>query len=86
MIRVLPSFYEHFEVNKKSLITKIYGIFTVQMDNFEPINVMIQANSLPAMHDYEMNYCFDMKGSIVNREVLKKVPLNKLKYGPPTGG
>ena len=86
MIRVLPSFFEHFQVNKKSLITKIYGIYTVQMDDFEPINVMIQANSLPAMPNYEMNYCFDMKGSTVNREVLKKVSLNDLKYGPPTGG
>ena len=56
------------------------------MDDFEPINVMIQANSLPAMHDYEMNYCFDMKGSTVNREILKSIPINKLKYGPPTGG
>ena len=29
MIRVLPDFYEHLKNNKNSLITKIYGIFTV---------------------------------------------------------
>lgn len=29
MIRVLPDFYEHLKNHKNSLITKIYGIFTV---------------------------------------------------------
>jgi 1-phosphatidylinositol-4-phosphate 5-kinase len=73
MIRVLPSYYEHLSNNPKSLIAKIYGVFTVKMDSFEPIHVMIMQNSLPAVKDFEMNYVFDMKGSQVNREVLKKV-------------
>ena len=32
MIRVLPNYSEHLDINLNSLIAKIYGIFTVRMD------------------------------------------------------
>lgn len=86
MIRVLPSYTEHLEMHEGSLIAKIYGIFTVRMDQFEPIHVMIMENSLPNILNTEMHYCFDMKGSSINREVLKGKSNFNLKQSGPTGG
>jgi 1-phosphatidylinositol-4-phosphate 5-kinase len=73
MIRVLPNYFHHLDNNPQSLIAKIFGIFTIQMDQFEPIHVMIMENSLPNVENTEMHYVFDMKGSSINREVLKRV-------------
>lgn len=86
MIRVLPNYAEHLEYHVKSLIAKIYGIFTIQMDQFEPIHVMIMENSMPIVENAEMHYCFDMKGSSINREVLKSKTNSQLKNDAPTGG
>jgi hypothetical protein len=72
MIRVLPNYSEHLDLNEKSLIAKIYGIFTVRMDQFEPIHVMIMENTMPHIENTKMHFCFDMKGSSINREVLKR--------------
>ena len=71
MIRALPNYSEHLDSNNMSLIAKIYGIFTINIDQFEPIHVMIMENSLPHIENTEMHSCFDMKGSSINREVLK---------------
>lgn len=55
------------------------------MDQFEPLHVMIMENSLPAVENTEMHYVFDMKGSSINREVLKGTSNSSLKNGEPTG-
>lgn len=73
MLRSLPLYLEHVDTNPNSLIAKIYGIFTVRMDQFEPIHVMIMQNTIPAIENTELQYVFDLKGSQINREVLKEV-------------
>ena len=35
---------------------------------------MIMQNTLPAVINYDLHYGFDMKGSQINREVLKSIP------------
>jgi hypothetical protein len=47
---------------------------------------MLMENSLPHIQNTEMHFCFDMKGSSINREVLKGKSNGELKNGPPTGG
>lgn len=47
LLRVLPQYYEHVDSFKHSFIAKIYGIFTVRIDKFEPIHVMIMQNTMP---------------------------------------
>ena len=48
--------------------------------------MMIMENSLPNVENTEMHYCFDMKGSSINREVLKGSSNFQLKNNGPTGG
>lgn len=85
MIRSLPLYFEHLDTNKDSFIARIYGICTIRIDSFEPIHVMIMQNTLPAVPHSEMHYCFDIKGSSINREVLKRKS-NKEIFENPTKG
>ena len=86
MIRILPSYYEHLDKNKGTMIAKIFGMFEIRIDMFEPISVMIMQNTLPAVPNTETHYVFDMKGSQINREVLKGWSTTHLKHMKHTGG
>jgi len=86
MIRILPSYYEHLDKNKGTMIAKIYGLFEIRIDMFEPISVMIMQNTLPSVPDTELHYVFDMKGSQINREVLKDRSTAHMKHMKHTGG
>ena len=85
MIYSLHQFYMHFDNNPNSMLARIYGIFTIQMDKFSPVHVMIMENCLPPVPNFELQHIFDMKGSEFSREVLKKVNLSQLKRGKTTG-
>lgn len=87
MIRVLPAYLEHLEENdENTYIAKMYGMFTISMDKFTPISVMIMENTLPNIRHSELHYTFDMKGSQINREVLKHKSVRELRTDEPTGG
>ena len=86
MLRSLPVYLEHLDENPNSMLAKIYGLFTVRMDQFEPIHVMIMQNSIPAVENTELQYVFDLKGSQINREVLKDLTDKDIKKRGPTGG
>ena len=47
---------------------------------------MIMQNTMPDVHDTTLAYAFDMKGSSINREVLKDKKNEDLKLMRPTGG
>jgi len=86
LLRVLPSYYEHMDTIPECTIARIFGVFTVRIDKFEPIHVMIMQNTMPNIPDTEMSYVFDMKGSSINREVLKHKSAADLRKQESTGG
>lgn len=86
MIRILPNYYEHLDTFKGCLIARMYGIFTIRIDRFEPIHVMILQNTLPDIPATELQFVFDIKGSTINREVFKNVTNESLSKNGPTGG
>ena len=53
--------------NPKSLIARIYGIFTVEMEDIEPVDLLLMANAAHCGPNIEN--VFDLKGSIINRNV-----------------
>lgn len=64
MLRVLSDYLEHLELNKnRTFIAKIFGIFTISIDKFSPISVMIMENTMPNVKLSELHYTFDIKGS-----------------------
>ena len=86
LLRMLPSYFEHLDSFGSSYIAKIFGIFTIRMDKFEPIHVMIMQNTMPNVENADLHYVYDMKGSSINREVLKNLTNDQLKKKCPTGG
>jgi len=79
----LPFYLLHLRDNPDSLIARIYGIFTVQMEDIAPVNLLLMANCCQAGKDIQ--YVFDLKGSTINREeknaeagTFKDVNLTKL--------
>lgn len=46
---------------------------------------MIMQNSLPKVEGAQLHYVFDMKGSSINREVMKSKSNEELKIKGPTG-
>mmetsp|Transcript_29894 Transcript_29894/g.45707 ORF Transcript_29894/g.45707 Transcript_29894/m.45707 type:complete len:191 (+) Transcript_29894:1507-2079(+) len=84
MLRVLGRYHTYMEENRSSFIAKMFGMYTVRIAKFEPIHVMVMQNTMPNIENTELNYVFDMKGSSINREVLKKKKNSELKE--PTGG
>lgn len=65
----LPDYVKHVLKNPGSLIARIYGVFTVTMEDLVPVHLLLMANSAQVKGNVE--YCFDLKGSIINREVKK---------------
>lgn len=57
----------HLKQNPKSLIARIYGVFTVEMEDIEPVDVLLMANC--AHSGSLIENVFDLKGSEVNRKV-----------------
>jgi 1-phosphatidylinositol-4-phosphate 5-kinase len=62
----LPDYYFHLRQNKNSLMARIYGIFTVMMEELKPVHILLMQNS--ARTQSAPLYIFDLKGSMVNRE------------------
>ena len=65
--RALPQYLEHLKRNPKSLIAKIYGIYTVKMEDIREVHILLMGNLF--LHVKEKLSEFDLKGSIINREV-----------------
>jgi 1-phosphatidylinositol-4-phosphate 5-kinase len=65
----LPDYVLHLAKNHGSLIARIYGVYTVTMEDLVPVHLLLMANSAQVKGSVE--YCFDLKGSLINREVKK---------------
>jgi len=63
----LPYYLNHCRNNKKSLIAKIYGIYTVKMEDISEVHILLMGNLF--LNVKEKISEFDLKGSIINREV-----------------
>jgi 1-phosphatidylinositol-4-phosphate 5-kinase len=68
--RSLPEYFMHLKKNPDSLMARIYGIFTVRMEGLTPVHILLMSNS--AQCGKLINYIFDLKGSMINREVKQK--------------
>lgn len=64
---MLPMYFDHLRQNKNSLIARIYGIFTVRMEELVPVHILLMSNA--AQCGKQIEYVFDLKGSEINREV-----------------
>lgn len=69
MLKLIPDYVKHLKNNKKSLLGKIFGIFTIKADNISEVHVMLMENTLRFENTKNLKYIFDLKGSLVDRSV-----------------
>lgn len=65
--RIFEEFSRHIEKFPSSLFARVYGIFTVKMEDIVPVNLILLNNTIQGKPEL----CFDLKGSYINREVKK---------------
>lgn len=45
-MKMFEGYYQHIRDNPSSLIARIYGIFTVKMEDIIPVNLLLMANTV----------------------------------------
>ena len=63
----LPDYVMFLRENPDSMIARIYGVFTVQMEDITPVHLLLMSNAAQAGKN--IKNVFDLKGSIINRKV-----------------
>ena len=63
----LPDYVLYLKANPESMIARIYGVFTVQMEDITPVHLLLMSNAAQAGKN--IKNVFDLKGSIINRKV-----------------
>ena len=68
-LKALPDYFKHMKENSSSLIARIYGVFKVKMEDLVPVNLLLMANTIRCDSSKKIQNVFDLKGSMVNRNV-----------------
>lgn len=72
-MKLFRDYFYHINDYEKSLLARIYGIYQVTMGNQRPVYLVMMGNTMQAKDNKYIKYCFDLKGSMVSREVKEKV-------------
>jgi hypothetical protein len=65
----LPDYYKHLKKYPKSLIARIYGIYTVKKKGYHKVNLMLMGNTLRWQNSADKYRTYDLKGSTFDRFV-----------------
>jgi hypothetical protein len=70
MLSCLGDYIEHIKATKnKSLLARIYGIFTIKTNYFEDLDIMVMQNTSVLEDKKNHKMVFDLKGSTIARKV-----------------
>lgn len=69
--KLFKRYFDHVSTHQNSLLARIYGIFTVKMEDVEPVSLILMGNTKKS-NDKMIEHIFDLKGSFINREVKGK--------------
>ena len=61
------AYSEHTKKNELSLLSKIFGIFTVVIESMSDIHLILMENILDSNKHGFPNKLYDLKGSLINR-------------------
>jgi hypothetical protein len=66
--KLFKEYFEHILTTPTSFLARIYGVYTVKMEDMEPVHLVLMGNTKNAIDQSIVNV-FDLKGSMINREV-----------------
>ncbi len=67
-LKFFKDYFDTVSSYPNSLIARSYGIYTVKMEDVEPVHLILMGNSKKTRSDKFIDCIFDLKGSFVNRE------------------
>lgn len=72
-MKLFKDYFYHINNYQDSLLARIYGIYQITMGNQRPVYLVMMGNTQQVQGNEYIKYCFDLKGSMVQREVKEKV-------------
>ena len=66
---ILPQFHTHLKNNKYSFISRIYGVYTVEMQDYKKVHLILMGNTLRFDNKNDISRIYDLKGSTFSRLV-----------------
>ena len=66
--KLFRAYFDHINMFDNSLISRIYGVYSVKMGEADPVYLMLQGNCKKCEDRY-IKRVFDLKGSMVKRLV-----------------
>lgn len=77
--KMFQFYFHHINVYRKSLIAPIYGVYSIKMDDKDPVFLILMGNTKKKCKNCHMKRIFDLKGSLVKREVFKHEDIKEFK-------
>jgi|FrelakmetLWP11LW_1041352.scaffolds.fasta_scaffold119224_1 hypothetical protein len=68
MLNILPSYIKHHLKYPDSLISKIFGVFTIRRKGMSPVILCLMENTVQLKNPKMLRYKFDLKGSTHGRK------------------
>ena len=76
LLGMLDDLVEYLSSNgNDSLLARIYGVFTIKTDAFDPMDIMIMQNTTNLINRKNPKMIFDLKGSTIGRK--SKLPTSE---------
>lgn len=67
--RIQKAYFAHINRHDDSLLARVYGIYSVRMEDQKPVKLLVMENGMKGMTKETGLGVFDLKGSMVNRIV-----------------
>ena len=68
-LSMAEEYTNYFVGHQDSLIAKIFGVFKVKIANMGKVYLMLSENVIPFQDEENIDFIFDLKGSLVDRKV-----------------
>ena len=69
LLKLLPKFHEHLSRNPDSLLSRIYGVYTVKMESYGEVHMIVMGNVIRWDNVKDVTRVYDLKGSSFSRKV-----------------
>jgi hypothetical protein len=75
---IVEDYLDHMIEHPKSLIARIYGVYTIRKEDIHDIHCILMGNTNELQNGGEnLKYIFDLKGSMINRHVMMNIKNHK---------
>jgi 1-phosphatidylinositol-4-phosphate 5-kinase len=76
--KIFRDYHQHVKANPNSMLARIYGIFTVKLEDLDPIHLLLMENTMQYLSQEKtsVDSTYDLKGSLEGRDNKDPNPSN----------